>query len=79
VSEHGNLLVCEGAFHAILIVAEAIIFLLFVCVDVIMMEVTGMLNILRVMSWEEIGCEVFYAGTAKVRIVERIELCLATC
>lgn len=32
VSEHGNLLVGEGAFHAIFVIAKPVVFLIFVVI-----------------------------------------------
>lgn len=50
--EHGNLLIGESAFHAILIVAQAVIFLLVLFVDYFsLVEVTWLLNVPRIMRW----------------------------
>jgi hypothetical protein len=82
MSEHGNLLIGECAFHAIIVVAQVVIFLLLVFIiveDFVLVGLNLLCSMPLVMRRYEIGCEVVNAGPAKMSIVKRLELCLPSC
>jgi len=55
VSEHGDLLIGEGTFHAIFVVPESIIFLLLVVIDFGSVEVICLLDTQLVFRCQEVG------------------------